>query len=928
MKSVIIGLLMLFLLFLSPEESLADDNAWEKYSTNYYYNQLEPEFQEAWDKLDAECLALMSTTKKPVLSGGTYRTDYILMPTTDRAECDAFLYKFAMSNPQYYFLKNYYFISRETDGMCVAIGIYDKFAEGNARKEYTDKFFKEVEKVLSVATSETDDVQIVRKFHDAIVEKVSYNHDALNIYGNLIDENESMTQSAYSAFCLNTTLCAGYAEGLQMLCNAAGIDAVCVTSPSHQWNKIRINDRWYNVDPTSDDPDIEDPELGTPILYTYFARSDEFLSGEDSKFAPWSYWDGMMPECTTDAVLGNPYGGPGELPPASTSTTQKPVITIKETTSGYQVTITSSTSNARIYYTLDGTTPSEAATKAIRYRGTFYLKKSATLTAIAVSEGKKDSATASKSCTVTTYGITYKLNGGKNNLSNPSSYTKYDTITLSNPSRKGYTFAGWYTDSEYTNKVTKISNGTTGNKTLYAKWKAITYTITYWYDGRTSTTDEYTAATPTFSLKPGEEKGYRFEGWYKEKKYVNKVTQIEKGTTGNIELYAKWTPIEYTVKYYLNGGSMPKDSTNPTTYMYDNPSWYLDEPVRKGYEFAGWYRESTFKNEVEYVSGWNLACNLKLYAKWKPNTYKIYYESNGGTGYMDASDGLKYGTSYTLRANTFKRTGYTFVGWNTKADGTGTSYKNKQSIKNLTTWDGGRISLYAQWKKTKYTITYKLNGGKNSTKNPAGYYKTSATITLKNPTRTGYKFAGWYSDSKLTKKVTKIVKGSSGNKTLYAKWTANKYNVKFKGNGATSGSMKKLSDIKYGKTYTLKTNPYKRKGYTFAGWNTRADGKGTSYKNAARIKNLTSTSGKTITLYAQWKKTKYTITYKLNGGKNNSKNPSSYYVTTSTITLKNPTRAGYVFKGWYKDSKYKNKVTKIKKGSTGKVTLYAKWKKK
>ena len=73
---------------------------------------------------------------------------------------------------------------------------------------------------------------------------------------------------------------------------------------------------------------------------------------------------------------------------------------------------------------------------------------------------------------------------------------------------------------------------------------------------------------------------------------------------------------------------------------------------------------------------------------------------------------------------------------------------------------------------------------------------------------------------------------------------------------------------------------------------------------------------------------KYAIRYNLNGGCNHQQNPSCYYSTTKNIKLKSPTRAGYSFKGWYADKKYKKKVTVIKKGSTGKKTLYAKWKKK
>ena len=142
-----------------------------------------------------------------------------------------------------------------------------------------------------------------------------------------------------------------------------------------------------------------------------------------------------------------------------------------------------------------------------------------------------------------------------------------------------------------------------------------------------------------------------------------------------------------------------------------------------------------------------------------------------------------------------------------------------------------------------YTITYKLNGGTNNKNNPATYTAATSTITLKNPTKKGYTFVGWYSDSSFKTKVTQIEKGSTGNRTLYAKWTY----------------------------------------------------------------------------------TKYKITYNLNGGTNSKSNPATYTVATSAITLKNPTKKGYTFAGWYSDSSFKTKVTKIEKGSTGNRTLYAKW---
>ena len=464
------------------------------------------------------------------------------------------------------------------------------------------------------------------------------------------------------------------------------------------------------------------------------------------------------------------------------------------------------------------------------------------------------------------YTIIYVLNGGVQNQSNSDIYYKSnEAVTLYAPTRKGYTFMGWYSDEGFEQQVTELAAGTTGDKTLYAQWSLNKYTIKF--DGNGATSGK-----------------------------MSSLTSRKYGTT-----------------YTLSANAF----------------------ARKGYTFLGWNTKAdgtgtsyTDKAKVKSLTSVN-GKTITLYAQWSVNKYTIKFDGNGATsGKMSSLTNRKYGTTYTLSANAFERKGYTFLGWNTKANGKGTSYKNKAKVKSLTSTKGKTITLYAQWKKNDYSITYKLNGGKNNKTNPTKYTVTTSTITLKNPTRKGYTFKGWYSDAKYKTKVTIIKKGSIGSKTFYAKWSVNKYTIKFNGNKSTSGKMSSLSGRKYGTTYTLTANAFKRKGYTFIGWNTRADGKGISYKNKAKIKNLTSTNGKTITLYAQWKKNNYSITYKLNGGKNNKKNPSKYTVTTSTFTLKNPTRKGYTFKGWYSDKKYKKKVTKVKKGSTGSITLYAKWVKK
>ena len=380
----------------------------------------------------------------------------------------------------------------------------------------------------------------------------------------------------------------------------------------------------------------------------------------------------------------------------------------------------------------------------------------------------------------------------------------------------------------------------------------------------------------------------------------------------------------YTITYNLNGGK--NAITNPTTYTEETETITLAAPTRSGYTFGGWYSDAAFTTKVTQITKGTTG-DLTFYAKWNANKYTIKFNGNGSTSGSMANQTMTYGSGTKFTANAYKRKGYTFNSWNTKADGSGTKYANQADGSKVTTTNGRTVTLYAQWQAEKYTITYKLNGGTNSKSNPTSYYITTNTIKLANATRKGYSFAGWYSDKDCTKKVTQISKGSYGNKTLYAKWNANKYTIKFNGNGSTSGktSSQKLS---YGSSKKLTKNGFKRTGYTFKGWNTKKDGKGTSYKNKAEVKNLTSKSGGTVKLYAQWKKNTYTITYKLNGGTNKKKNPDNYTVTTSTIKLKNPTKKGYTFVGWYSDKKCTKKVTTIKKGSTGNKTLYAKWKKK
>lgn len=335
------------------------------------------------------------------------------------------------------------------------------------------------------------------------------------------------------------------------------------------------------------------------------------------------------------------------------------------------------------------------------------------------------------------------------------------------------------------------------------------------------------------------------------------------------ETYAKansltFEAIKYDIKFDGNGSDGGK-----TVNMNDREcgvSYNLTENgfTRTGYKFKNWNSQKDGKGTV-YNDGQSVSnlCplyhapkdSITLYAQWEPIQYHVQFDGNGATkGSMDKLTNLRYDKTYELKKNAFTKTGYDFIGWNTKKDGKGTTYANAAKVKNLTTKDGATVKLYAQWKVKSYRIKYTLNGGTNSSKNPATYSKTTKTIKLAKATKKGYTFAGWYSDKKFKNKVTQITKGSTGNKTLYAKWTANTYTIKFDGNGAKKGSTKQIQNVKYGSKVKLTKNGFERKGYKFVGWNTKKNGKGTTYKDKAAVKNLTASNKKTVTLYAQWKK--------------------------------------------------------------------------
>jgi uncharacterized repeat protein (TIGR02543 family) len=200
-----------------------------------------------------------------------------------------------------------------------------------------------------------------------------------------------------------------------------------------------------------------------------------------------------------------------------------------------------------------------------------------------------------------------------------------------------------------------------------------------------------------------------------------------------------------------------------------------------------------------------------------------------------------YGTDVTAPAAPTKK-GYAFKGWNPELP---------------TTMPAGDLKVTAQWEVVEYTIAYELDGGTNHEDNPTNYTIEDEAITLKAATKIGYDFAGWFDAATEGNKVTEIAKGSTGDKTLYARWSANEYTVTF---DAQDGEVEPASkSVTYDANYGGLPTPTKT-GHTFQGWFTAATG-GTEVTAETTVK-----TAEDHTLYAQWEISEYTITFVTDGG--------------------------------------------------------------
>ena len=283
---------------LRTADIAADD--WNKYGSDYFYDQLSDEEKAYWNALDVICEKYLTTETDAVTTkSGAYRMQAISGSTLAKAQQKNVLLMFRYSNPQYYFLNaTVYTISYSNDTISLVFGIYPAFENGTDRMEKTEKVKEQVDAWQEQIDQCSKDYEKVKKIHDLICEKVYYNQALVN--SDFATESTEYSQSVYSVFCTDKTVCAGYAQSFAMMCNGSGIDTAVVTSSNHEWNKVKICSSWYNVDCTWDDQ-------SDGYYYNFFVKSDEFYD----TYSSWSktchteedYWEGYLPVCTLDLSL-------------------------------------------------------------------------------------------------------------------------------------------------------------------------------------------------------------------------------------------------------------------------------------------------------------------------------------------------------------------------------------------------------------------------------------------------------------------------------------------------------------------------------------------------------------------------------------------------------------------------------------------------
>ena len=392
-----------------------------------------------------------------------------------------------------------------------------------------------------------------------------------------------------------------------------------------------------------------------------------------------------------------------------------------------------------------------------------------------------------------------------------------------------------------------------------------------------------------------------------------------------------WTPNRFDVTFDANGGrfeladgsaySWSEQQITDTGYALPST-----EPIRPGWAFEGWWTEQYGGAEVRYTTLVTATRTHTLYAHWRllGEGMTVTFNSNGGTVVVPGSQDYVSGQTFGQFPVPTRR-GYAFQGWWTESvDGV--------HVTEATQVPAADMELFAHWSPITYVVRFHANGGNGGDVDQTFVFDVQRTLASHTFTRTGFAFTGWattpsgqvrYAENasvvNLEEVQDKVV-------DLYAVWSGVGYSVRFDSNGG-NGIMDNQT-IAVGETQNLWPCVFARGGYSFAGWAlspTDAANGTVKYRDGAAVKNLATSNGATVQLYAVWFSSDQTVrvSFDANGG---SVSPDYWdcLMGTAVEAFPTATRPGFTFSGWWTAKTGGMEVESIAVVSDAR-TFYAHW---
>ncbi|MGL4483938.1 MAG: InlB B-repeat-containing protein [Anaerovoracaceae bacterium] len=541
-----------------------------------------------------------------------------------------------------------------------------------------------------------------------------------------------------------------------------------------------------------------------------------------------------------------------------------------------------------------------------------------------------------------------KVNAGSYaTQASPMTVNYDDTVLLKvipNPGYKigGTTWTGAGTTgsvdgTDVTGATLKFANITVAEASLAAQVSGVSYSIAYNANsGSGSMTSKTGLVYPnsvTLDANTFTRAAYSFNNWNTVaggggQSIANNaaITTLTTPPTdgGTINLYAQWTSVgSSNLTFNSNSGAGTMTAQSFTNGVNQNIT--TNTFTRTGYSFSGW-NTIAGGSGTAYTDGQSISISsaTTVYAQWSPITYSISYNTNfvtGGTGAPSAATATKtYGTNLTLATlGTMAKTGYTFSGWNTLANGTGPNYSGGATLStDQSTTQGATVTLYAKWTPDPYNITwtagkYTILAWKNGTS--AGTVTSpyvgnqDEDIKLQVVATTGYKNPRWTGAAGGTLSQTVNLNDTvefvdiSAAKSVTPATDPYSYDVVFdKNDGAATGVMPNQT-VTYDQVFTLNANLYLKTGYKFDGWALTSGGVVAHINGKTGLSNLITPTGdgQTVTLYAKWSVD--TTTYNVStssspaAGGSTAGGGATIGIGTS-VNLTATANSGYTFTKW------------------------------